>query len=81
MAEEGTIISTMRVAEGLLDYLPDNPLQEPFKNMWDFIIDSYSPFMIATIGSYIVHEVRQKKIVVLETFSNRVGQADFSFFF
>ena len=55
MAEDG-IISTTRLAE-VLDYLPDNPLQEPMKQTWEYINDNYSPFIIATLGSYIIHEV------------------------
>ncbi|XP_072019899.1 methylsterol monooxygenase 1-like [Amphiura filiformis] len=57
MAEDGTIISTMRVAEDLLDYLPENPLQEPLKNAWLYMNENYSKFIIATIGSYIIHEL------------------------
>ena len=57
MAEEGGIISTMRVAEDLLDYLPENPLSEPFKDAWVYMLDNYSRFAISTIISFIVHEV------------------------
>ncbi|KAL1784849.1 methylsterol monooxygenase 1 [Sigmodon hispidus] len=36
--------------------LPENPLQEPFKNAWGYMLDNYTKFQIATRGSLIVHE-------------------------
>lgn len=36
--------------------LPQNPLQEPFKNAWNYMLDNYTKFQIATWGSLIVHE-------------------------
>lgn len=36
--------------------LPENPLQEPFKNAWVYMLDNYTKFQIATWGSLIVHE-------------------------
>ncbi|KAG8520782.1 Methylsterol monooxygenase 1 [Galemys pyrenaicus] len=36
--------------------LPENPLQEPFKNAWNYMLNNYTKFQIATWGSLIVHE-------------------------
>ncbi|XP_042557746.1 methylsterol monooxygenase 1 [Dipodomys spectabilis] len=36
--------------------LPGNPLQAPFKNAWNYMLDNYTKFQIATWGSLIVHE-------------------------
>lgn len=38
-------------------FLPDNPLQQPFKNAWNYMLDNYTKFQIATWGSLLVHEV------------------------
>ncbi|XP_071103180.1 methylsterol monooxygenase 1-like [Haliotis cracherodii] len=39
------------------DYLPNNPLRDPFRTAWVHMIDNYTKFQIATWGSLIVHEV------------------------
>ena len=44
--------------EDVLGLLPDNPLKDPFHGAWDYMIDNYTKFQIATWGSVIVHEVR-----------------------
>ncbi|CAD7670772.1 unnamed protein product [Nyctereutes procyonoides] len=36
--------------------LPENPLQEPFKNAWNYMLKNYTKFQIATWGSLVVHE-------------------------
>ncbi|ESO90099.1 hypothetical protein LOTGIDRAFT_218137 [Lottia gigantea] len=39
-----------------LEYLPENPLYEPFKQSWILMNQKYTKFQIATWGSLIVHE-------------------------
>ena len=36
--------------------LPENPLQEPFQNAWNYNLDNYTKFQVATWRSPIVHE-------------------------
>ena len=36
--------------------LPPNPFQPPLKQAWDYMLDNYTKFQIATWGSLIVHE-------------------------
>ncbi|KAJ8399295.1 hypothetical protein AAFF_G00413330 [Aldrovandia affinis] len=36
--------------------LPVNPLQEPLRSAWNYMLDNYTKFQIATWGSLIVHE-------------------------
>lgn len=48
--------SALLAVEYLDSMLPENPLQEPFKNAWDYMLDNYTKFQIATWGSLIVHE-------------------------
>jgi len=43
--------------EDLLAGLPDNPLQQPFHQGWQWMLDNYTKFQIATWGSLIVHEL------------------------
>ena len=37
--------------------LPDNPVQEYFKDAWTYMTDNYTKFQIATWGSLLLHEV------------------------
>lgn len=37
--------------------LPENPLQQPFKNAWTYMLDNYTKFQIATWGSLLAHEL------------------------
>lgn len=48
--------SALLAVEYLDSMLPENPLQEPFKNAWGYMLDNYTKFQIATWGSLIVHE-------------------------
>ena len=43
--------------ENVLDYFPDNPLQDPFGKYWIHMTNNYTAFQIATFGSLILHEV------------------------
>ena len=43
--------------ESFLYYMPNNPLQEPFKVAWEYMIRNYSKQSIAVLGSLLVHEV------------------------
>uniref|UniRef100_A0A8C7DRC5 Fatty acid hydroxylase domain-containing protein n=1 Tax=Naja naja TaxID=35670 RepID=A0A8C7DRC5_NAJNA len=36
--------------------LPENPLQQPFKNAWTYMLDNYTKFQIAVWGSVLAHE-------------------------
>merc|ERR1712198_381970 len=56
-----TLIDTQSVRlsglEDLLAGLPDNPLQQSFHQGWQWMLDNYTKFQIATWGSLIVHEL------------------------
>uniref|UniRef100_A0A670Z6H9 Fatty acid hydroxylase domain-containing protein n=1 Tax=Pseudonaja textilis TaxID=8673 RepID=A0A670Z6H9_PSETE len=36
--------------------LPENPLQEPFKNAWTYMLDNYTKYQLAVWGSLLAHE-------------------------
>lgn len=56
--ESISIFSSASLAVEYVDsLLPENPLQEPFKNAWNYMLNNYTKFQIATWGSLIVHEV------------------------
>uniref|UniRef100_A0A8C0K135 Methylsterol monooxygenase 1 n=1 Tax=Canis lupus dingo TaxID=286419 RepID=A0A8C0K135_CANLU len=54
-------ISIFSLASLAVEYvgslLPENPLQEPFKNAWNYMLKNYTKFQIATWGSLVFHEV------------------------
>lgn len=55
--ENVTIFNSAFLAVEYVDsLLPENPLQESFKNAWNYMLDNYTKFQIATWGSLIVHE-------------------------
>uniref|UniRef100_A0ABI7X303 Fatty acid hydroxylase domain-containing protein n=3 Tax=Felinae TaxID=338152 RepID=A0ABI7X303_FELCA len=55
--ESISIFSSASLAVEYVDsLLPENPLQEPFKNAWNYMLNNYTKFQIATWGSLIVHE-------------------------
>ncbi|XP_066574149.1 methylsterol monooxygenase 1 [Amia ocellicauda] len=59
MAENGTagILGSAFLAVEFVDsMLPENPLQEPLKHAWTYMLDNYTKFQIATWGSLFVHE-------------------------
>ena len=43
--------------ENVLQFLPENPVKDPFERAWVYMTDNYTKFQIATWGSLIVHEV------------------------
>ncbi|NXT51019.1 MSMO1 monooxygenase, partial [Pluvianellus socialis] len=58
MNDSINILNSAYLAVEYIDsFLPDNPLQQPFKNAWNYMLDNYTKFQIATWGSLIVHEV------------------------
>ncbi|NXC19492.1 MSMO1 monooxygenase, partial [Corythaeola cristata] len=57
MNDSVNILNSAYLAVEYIDSLmPDNPLQQPFKNAWNYMLDNYTKFQIATWGSLIVHE-------------------------
>ena len=50
-------LSSIKAIEDALDYLPDNPLRDPFANAWMHMTNQFTKYQIATFGSFIVHEV------------------------
>ncbi|XP_010789712.1 methylsterol monooxygenase 1 [Notothenia coriiceps] len=51
------ILSSAYLAVEYMDaVLPENPLQPSMKHAWDYMMDNYTKFQIATWGSLIVHE-------------------------
>lgn len=60
MATNASIASpvyTSPYIEAVLDFMPVNPLQEPFADAWRYMTNNYSRFQIAVWGSLIVHEL------------------------
>nr|XP_040042182.1 methylsterol monooxygenase 1 isoform X1 [Gasterosteus aculeatus aculeatus] len=52
------ILSSAYLAAEYVDaVLPENPFQPSLKHAWDYMLDNYTKFQIATWGSLIVHEV------------------------
>lgn len=57
MDNNSSIITSAYLAVDYVDaLLPQNPLQEPFRNAWNYMLDNFTKFQIATWGSLIVHE-------------------------
>uniref|UniRef100_A0A8C9FDL6 Methylsterol monooxygenase 1 n=1 Tax=Pavo cristatus TaxID=9049 RepID=A0A8C9FDL6_PAVCR len=57
MNDSVNILNSAYLAVEYIDsFLPDNPLQQPFKNAWNYMLDNYTKFQIATWGSLLVHE-------------------------
>lgn len=50
--------------ENLLDFMPSNPMREPFESVWIYMTDNYTKFQIATFGSLLVHEVMQHSVLL-----------------
>lgn len=53
----GVLNSAYLAVEFLDSFLPQNPLQPPFKDAWNYMLDNYTKFQIATWGSLLVHEL------------------------
>lgn len=53
----GILNSAYLAVEYVDSFLPQNPLQEPFKNAWISMLNNYTKFQIATWGSLLVHEL------------------------
>ena len=45
--------------EGVLQYLPDNPLCKPTEQWWNYMLDNYTKWQISTWGNFIFHEVNK----------------------
>ncbi|XP_004717438.1 methylsterol monooxygenase 1 [Echinops telfairi] len=52
----GIFSSASLAVEYVDSLLPENPLQERFMNAWNYMLNNYTKFQIATWGSLIVHE-------------------------
>ncbi|XP_070550412.1 methylsterol monooxygenase 1-like [Ptychodera flava] len=63
MAENGTILTTVRLATEYLEYLPDNPLRSTMEYYWTSMLTNYSKFDVATWISFLYHEVLYFAIV------------------
>jgi len=50
-------LSSIKAVENALDFVPENPLRDPFAGVWMYMTDHFTKFQIATFGSFIVHEV------------------------
>ncbi|KAK9399101.1 C-4 methylsterol oxidase-like [Crotalus adamanteus] len=37
--------------------LPENPLQQPFKNVWIYMLNNYTKFQIATWGTFLAYKL------------------------
>lgn len=58
MNNSANILSSAYLAVEYVDaVLPENPFQPPLKHAWDYMLDNYTKFQIATWGSLIVHEL------------------------
>ncbi|KAI0210354.1 Methylsterol monooxygenase 1 [Lamellibrachia satsuma] len=47
----------IQYVENVLDYFPENPLEDPISKLWMWMTDSYTKFQIATWGSLLIHEL------------------------
>lgn len=57
MEGNSSVITSAILAIDYIDsLLPQNPLQEPFKYAWNYMLDNFTKFQIATWGSLLVHE-------------------------
>lgn len=45
------------IFETFSSYLPENPLQNPYRYAWNYMLSRYTKFQIATFGSLLVHEI------------------------
>ena len=50
-------LSSIKAVDDVLDFLPGNPLRDPFAGLWVYMTNNFTKFQIATYGSFIVHEV------------------------
>jgi len=50
-------LSSIKAIEDALDFMPENPLRDPFAGVWMYMTNNFTKFQIATFGSFIVHEV------------------------
>uniref|UniRef100_A0A8C6X4Q9 Uncharacterized protein n=1 Tax=Naja naja TaxID=35670 RepID=A0A8C6X4Q9_NAJNA len=50
------ILHSYLAVEYIDSLLPENPLQQPFKNAWTYMLDNYTKFQIAVWGSVLAHE-------------------------
>jgi len=50
-------LSSIKAIEDALDYMPENPLRDPFAVMWMYMTNRFTKFQIATFGSFLVHQV------------------------
>ena len=50
-------LSSIKAVEDALNFMPDNPLRDPFAGVWMYMTNNFTKFQIATFGSFIVHEV------------------------
>jgi len=50
-------LSSIQAVEDALLYMPDNPLRDPFADVWTHMTNRFTKFQIATFGSFIFHEV------------------------
>lgn len=58
MNDSANILSSAYLAVEYVDaVLPENPFQPPLKHAWNYMLDNYTKFQIATWGSLIVHEL------------------------
>jgi len=50
-------LSSIKTVEDALEFLPDNPLRDPFADAWMYMTNHFTKYQIATFGSFVVHEV------------------------
>jgi len=50
-------LSSIKAVEDALNFMPDNPLRDPFAGVWMYMTNHFTKFQIATYGSFLVHEV------------------------
>jgi len=58
-------LSSIKAVEDALNFMPDNPLRDPFAGVWMYMTNHFTKFQIATYGSFIVHEVLLLLIVFI----------------
>ncbi|KAM6440924.1 methylsterol monooxygenase 1-like [Liasis olivaceus] len=53
----GILHSAYLAAEYIDSLLPENPLQQPFKNAWTYMLNNYTRFQIASVGFFLFYEL------------------------
>ena len=66
-------LSSIQAVEDALLYMPDNPLRDPFADVWTHMTSRFTKFQIATFGSFIFQQVCIISVVDCSRLGIRLG--------